>query len=260
MTLNKWETENAKGVVIIVHGAGEHIGRYQWLINQWNQKEFHVVGGDLPGCGTSPGKKGHIKTFQQYIDAVNDWYVQAKQYRLPVILLGHSLGGLIVIRTLMEKQLQVCCTILSSPCLKLVSLPPLAKRVGAKLIHRIAPSIKANSGITFDIVTRNETLRKEYEKDPLLVSKVSVRWYQELNKAMKQSFSEIEKFPNSPLLILQAGHDLIVDKTGVKRWFDSLVIDDKSYKEWKELYHEVFNEPEREEVFAYAEKYVNLYL
>lgn len=258
--MGKWEVKNAKGVVIIVHGTGEHIGRYDWLIKQWNNEGYHVVGDDLPGAGRSPGKKGHIQSFQQYIDKVEAWYQKAETYKLPIFLFGHSLGGLIVIRTLIEKQLRVAAAILSSPCLKLKSPPNPLQRVGAKLAHRIVPSLRASTKLTFDSVSRNEQLRVEYEKDPLINSKVSIRWYQELEKAMKKSFQQVDQFPNVPLLILQAGEDLVIDKEGVKKWFHSLMIDAKVYKEWPNLYHEVFNEQERDEVFAYTVKFTNFLL
>lgn len=250
--MKKWEAANAKGTVIIVHGTGEHMGRYQWLAEQWNKQHFHVIVGDLPGNGNSPGKKGHVSSFQWYLDTVEKWYTEARKDRLPIFLLGHSLGGLIVIRALMERKLEVAGVILSSPCLGLVNPPPLGKRVGAKLVHRVLPSVRADSGIKFDLVTRNEEIRKEYESDELLVLRVSVRWYQEMRKAMKKSFEEIKQFPNIPLLLMQAGDDLVVDKFASREWFNSLPLEEKAYKEWPVLYHEIFNEPERDKVFQHA--------
>lgn len=258
--MNKWEVDDAIGVIIIVHGTGEHIGRYKWLINRWNEKKYHVIGGNLPGSGPAKGRKGHIQSFLQYVETVASWYEEASKYNLPIFLLGHSLGGLIVIRAAIEKSFKLAGIILSSPCLKLKSPPPLLQRAGAKLVHRFIPTLRADSKITFDLITRNKQLRDEYEKDPLIVSKVSVRWYRELEVAMKKSFHDVNKFPNIPLLILQAGEDLVVDKKGVEHWFTLLKNDVKIYKEWPHLYHEVFNEPERDEVFAYTVKFTSLFL
>lgn len=257
--LKKWEVARPVGVVIIVHGKGEHIGRYEWLIQKWNEKNYHVIGGDLCGFGRHPGKKGHIRSFQQYVDQVVSWYEAAKQYKLPVFLLGHSFGGLVVIVTMLEKHLNVHGVILSSPCLKLKNLPPLPKVLGAKLIHRFVPGFMADSQISKQPATRNVEIREKFRRDPLRVTKVSVRWYIELEKAMKRSFKEAKQFPNVPLLLMQAGEDGIIDKEGVKQWYHLLSIETKIYKEWPHLYHELFNEPEQEEVFHYAEKFVSLY-
>jgi lysophospholipase len=89
---------------------------------------------------------------------------------------------------------------------------------------------------------------------------VSVRWYRELVKAIQIAHEKIADLPDLPLLVMQAGDDKIVDKTAVKAWFDQLSLSEKVYKEWPKLYHEIFNEPEREQVFLYAQTFLTLQL
>ncbi|WP_078555568.1 alpha/beta hydrolase [Bacillus alkalicellulosilyticus] len=256
----KWEVQQPRGVIVIVHGAGEHQGRYRWVAERWNAAGFHVITGDLPGQGKTRGKRGHIKSFTQYIDTIVSWYTEASKYELPVFLLGHSMGGLASIRTMMKKQLPFHGVILSSPCLKLKKPPTPVKRWAAKTLHYVLPELQAKSGIQTHNVTRNEQIREEYLKDELRVTKVSLRWYQELTKAMQLSHQEVGKFPEVPILVMQAGDDYIVDKEATRQWFNALQLEDKSYKEWKGLYHEIFNEPERERVFEYAKSFVELHL
>ncbi|ARK31789.1 alpha/beta hydrolase [Halalkalibacter krulwichiae] len=255
----KWEVADPRGIVVVVHGAGEHHGRYKWLAERWNEHGFDVVMGDLPGQGKTRGKRGHIQSFNQYLDTVCDWVEEARQKGLPIILVGHSMGGLVVIRTLMERNAAlIMAVILSSPCLGLSQPPAKSKDLAAKMIHRIVPTMSQNSGIRSELVTRNEEIRELYLKDELRVTKVSARWYQELTKAMRLAMRYPEKFPNIPLLVLQAGEDHLVDKFEVRTWFDHVSTTEKFYKEWDGLYHEVFNEPEREDVFRYAVGFVNL--
>ncbi|NEU30011.1 alpha/beta hydrolase [bacterium LRH843] len=255
----KWEVTEPRGVIVMVHGAGEHHGRYSWLCKKWNNHGFDVIMGDLPGQGKTRGKRGHIQSFNQYLNSVEEWLQEARMKKLPIILFGHSMGGLVVIRTLMERNIElISSVILSSPCLGLTQPPKKQIELASKLIHRLAPSFSASSGIRTELVTRNETIREAYLKDDLRIKKVSVRWYQELNKAMRFAHRYPEKFPNVPLLILQAGEDFIVNKFDVRDWFDQLALTEKYYKEWDGLYHEVFNEPEREEVFRHAIGFVNL--
>ncbi|GAK00480.1 LOW QUALITY PROTEIN: lysophospholipase [Geomicrobium sp. JCM 19038] len=246
-----WEAEQAIGVFVIVHGAGEHYGRYTWLIERLNREHFHVIAGDLPGFGRTRGKRGHIDHFEQYIDAVHHWYKEAVTYELPVFLFGHSMGGLSVIRTMMEKQLPVRGVVLSSPCLALYDPPNKALTAVAKGIHRIVPTFSVKSGIKTDHATRNEDVRSDFHKDELFVHTVSVRWYQEMQKAMKTSLDHAYEFPNVSLLLLQAGEDYLVEKTASHEWFNRLRIEDRSMREWRGLYHELFNEPEREDVFRF---------
>ncbi|GAE34218.1 alpha/beta hydrolase [Halalkalibacter akibai] len=255
----KWEVADPRGVFVIVHGAGEHHGRYQWLAEKWNAHGFDVVMGDLPGQGKTRGKRGHIQSFNQYIDTISEWIDEANTKGLPVFLLGHSMGGLVVIRTLMERNVAlVSGVILSSPCLGLSQPPAKTKELASKLIHRIVPTFSSNSGIRSELNTRNEEIRELYIKDELRVTKVSARWYQELSKAMRLALRYPEKFPNVPLLVLQAGDDYLVNKVDVRDWFNEVGSTEKFYKEWEGLYHEVFNEPEREDVFRYAVGFVNL--
>lgn len=258
--MRKWEVAEARGVVVMVHGAGEHHGRYEWLAKKWNEHGFEVIMGDLPGQGKSRGRRGHIQSFHYYLDVVEEWLDEARLRKLPIILFGHSMGGLIAIRTLMERDSSMIqCAVLSSPCLGLSQPPPKSKEFATKLVHRITPTLSAKSGIRTEHVTRNEEIREAYLKDELRVKKVSVRWYQELTKAMRLAHRYPEKFPNIPLLVLQAGEDLVVNKFDVLDWFDQLQLTEKYYKEWEGLYHELFNEPEREDVFRRTIGFINFH-
>ncbi|MBD8068584.1 alpha/beta hydrolase [Bacillus sp. PS06] len=252
----KWEAENAVGVVVIIHGANEHHGRYKWLTKQWVDNGFHVLIGDLPGQGEVTKKqRGHIERFEEYLDEIEKWVKEAFTYHLPTFLLGHSMGGLISIRTLQERKLPVHGVILSSPCLGLVDPPSFGLDVLTKFLNITIPKLRVDSGVSIDKATRNDVLLSE-NIDPLYVKKVSVRWYRELNHAMKMAHKQVKKLPDIPLLVLQGGDDKIVNKKSVLYWFNLVNNKEKVYKEYPELFHEVFNEPERDEVFRYALQFV----
>lgn len=257
----KWEADDPRGVFVLVHGSGEHHGRYEWMIDKWRSEGFHVVMGDLPGHGETTRRLGHIDSFDEYIEAVAEWVEEGETYGLPVFLLGHSLGGLIVIRSMVEKRFPVQAVILSSPCLGLVHPPPKVMKAAARAVNSIAPKMRVRIKSTSNnpSATRNEERLKIDAEDPLMVTKVSIRWYNELDRAMKHT-SEPAGFPDVPLLIMQAGDDKIVDKHIVAGWFNRLSIKDRTYKEWDSLYHEIFNEPERDGVFRYARGFVDLHL
>ncbi|GKU84810.1 alpha/beta hydrolase [Niallia sp. NCCP-28] len=254
----KWEAEGeAKAVIVIVHGAMEHHRRYGWLIETFRLSGFHVVMGDLPGQGmTTRSKRGHVDSFDEYTIEIKDWIQAAYQFELPVFLLGHSLGGLASIRLLQQEKLKIAGLILSSPCLGLINYP--SKFLGALsiLLNKIAPKLRMNSGLTIDLATRNEAIREMDCNDTLYVTKVSVRWYRELIIAIKQAFTDVAKTQDIPLLLMQGGGDLVVDKKMVKTWFNMVPLSEKRYKEWPECYHEIFNEPEREEIFEYAKDFI----
>jgi lysophospholipase len=256
----KWEAEYPRGVMVMVHGAAEHHGRYRWLIEMWRSIGLHVIMGDLPGQGLTTRRRGHIVSFDEYIETVETWIKEAQKYDLPIFLLGHSMGGLAVIRTLQEKQLPVWGVILSSPALGLIQSPPAYMELLSKSLNKLLPSMLFDSHLSVEKVTRNPEIRESDKNDSLYVTKVSVRWYREFINAMNQAFKNIEKIPDIPILLMQAGEDKVVEKNIVRQWFDELDVCEKIYKEWPQLYHEIFNEPEQDEVFLYAKSFVDLHL
>ncbi|MGN1402676.1 MAG: alpha/beta fold hydrolase [Bacillus sp. (in: firmicutes)] len=254
----KWDAEgNAKAVIVIVHGAMEHQERYQWLINMWRSAGCHVIMGDLPGQGLQTrSNRGHIESFDEYLAEVEKWVVEAYDYHLPIFLFGHSLGGLICIRLLQEMELDVAGLILSSPCLGLASYPHRAMHAATAVLNVAYPSFKTTTGIKIHMVTRNEQIRQSTNSDSMFITKVSVRWYRETLAAIKEAFDNIPELSNVPLLVMQAGDDQVVNKQAVKEWFNYTFNHEKAYKEWTGLYHELFNEPEKENVFYYAHGFV----
>jgi lysophospholipase len=255
----KWEAEGeARAVIVMVHGAMEHHRRYGWLIEMWRTSGFHVIMSDLPGQGmTTRSRRGHIDSFDEYIIEVKDWVQAAYRYELPVFLLGHSMGGLAAIRLLQEEKLNLAGLILSSPCLGLVQTPSKIKEILSHLLNIVFPSLRMDSGLTIQMATRNPEVREADSNDTLYVTKVSVRWYRELREAINQAFDEIESIQDVPMLLMQGGDDKIVDKRAVREWFNYVPLSEKRFKEWPKCYHEIFNEPEREEVFEYAKDFIN---
>nr|WP_017552509.1 alpha/beta hydrolase [Heyndrickxia coagulans] len=254
----KWEAdENPKAVIVMVHGAMEHHRRYSWLIEMWRSSGYHVVMGDLPGHGmTSRAKRGHIDSFDEYTTEIKEWVTAAYQFDLPIFLLGHSMGGLAVIRLLEQEHLKIAGVILSSPCLGLVQYPSKLLGLLSIGLNRIAPGLRFNSPLTVQMATRNKDIQMQAVNDSLMLTKVSVRWYRELLAAMRQAHMDTVRLPDVPFLVMQAGNDKIVDKGAVVNWFNQTSVSEKLYKEWPKCYHEIFNEPEREDVFLYAKNFV----
>jgi lysophospholipase len=250
----KWEADgDAKAVIVMVHGELEHHGRYGWLIEKWRLAGFHVIMGDLPGQGmTSRVNRGHIESFDDYLHEIREWILAAYEFDLPVFLLGHSMGGLIAIRMLQEEHLNLAGVILSSPCLGLVHKPSKLQNARVRFMSVMMPTYNLNTGFTLKEATKNIDVQEADLHDNLYVKKVSVGWYSELLKAIQQAFEKIETTKDIPMLLMQGGEDKIVEKKAVKEWFNHAPLSEKRYKEWPGFYHEIFNEPERKEVFEYA--------
>ncbi|GAA0332542.1 phospholipase YtpA [Bacillus carboniphilus] len=254
----KWEAdENALASIVIIHGAFEHHGRYRWLVEMWRSSGFHVLMGDLPGQGTTTrSNRGHIDSFDEYIEEVDGWIKEAAKWELPIFLIGHSMGGLVVVRLLQEKKVHLAGAILSSPCLGLAKHPSKFLESISWGLNKIAPKMKVSPKLTVDLVTRNVEVQNSDVNDSLYVTDVSVRWYRELIQGVHQAFDKVHKTLDVPLLVMQGGNDKIVDKQAVRKWFNQVKLNDKHYKEWQECYHEIFSEPNREIIFEYTVDFV----
>ncbi|WCK55608.1 alpha/beta hydrolase [Aneurinibacillus sp. Ricciae_BoGa-3] len=245
------QAEKQKGTAVIVHGAGEYFARYVWLSHKLNEAGFTVIGGDLPGHGRSFGKRGHIDRFEDYYGAVDHWLSVAERQAGPVILIGHSMGGLIVTRYMQQRKPAIDGVVLSSPCLGLARKVSPVLEAAATIMNRLAPSFTLPAGITADTVSRDRAIADRYRDDPHIIVKVSVRWYKELKKAIQLALSELEEYKACPTLIMQAGDDRIVNAFTTRAWAQRLPVEDKQYYEWAGLFHEIFNEPEKESVVQY---------
>ncbi|MED4016092.1 alpha/beta hydrolase [Sutcliffiella cohnii] len=262
--MRQWLTtaDNKKGTIVIVHSALDYHGRYELLIKFFNRSGFHVIMGDLPGQGLSTRRKGHIESFEEYINEVDKWVKQAYLLEPPVFVYGHSIGGLAVIRTLQKRQdLLIQGVILSSPSLELSKKPSKGIELFAKGLDKIKPSLLISTGLSIEDVTRNEEMYLIGREDAKYSAKISVHWYREVTNAMKLAFNEQDYFPYElPLLVLQAGDDQVVEKESTIQWFDRLASINKSYREFNGLYHELFNEPEREQVYRHILAFLQLNL
>ncbi|RPF50258.1 alpha/beta hydrolase [Aquisalibacillus elongatus] len=255
------ESKNPKAVIVAVHGAFEHSGRYEWLFDRFNHFGYHVVAGDLPGQGKTNGKRGHIKSFTEYIVTVLSWLDEAKKYELPVFLFGHSMGGLTAIRAAQLYKPDVAGIILSSPALGMKN--GLARPVYylSKILNVATPSVRFKTGVKTEVATRNEGYNAHDVSDPLFLRKVSVRWYHEFEKAIAHAHKDIKKYPNDvPTILLQGGVDHLVDIDAVKEWFNGIDTTEKSIKIWENLYHEILNEPERDQVLDDVINFINQHI
>ncbi|TMW71800.1 alpha/beta fold hydrolase [Alteribacter natronophilus] len=250
MWIRETSEKEPKGVFVIVHGAGEYHVRYEWVVQQLNRSGYHVIIGDLPGQGTTTGRRGHVSEFPEYFRQVRPWLREARGYGLPVIQLGHSMGGLIslLVQNEIKPSLRPDILVLSSPCLGLANTPPIYKRAISRVLNQVWPTLSLPSGLEPGSGTRDEKMRARDRADASLVKKVSVRYYRELTASIRRAHEEASLFPDLPLFVMQGGDDRIVDKEEVKRWFNALDITDKAYREWPGYFHEVLNDPGKEEV------------
>ncbi|ASJ13853.1 alpha/beta hydrolase [Thermococcus radiotolerans] len=227
------------GWVVLVHGLGEHSGRYERLIRELNDAGFAVYTFDWPGHGKSPGKRGHtsVEEAMEIIDGIID-EIGEKPF-----LFGHSLGGLTVIRYAETRPDRIRGVVASSPALAKSPETPDFMVALAKFLGRIAPSVTLSNGLKPELLSRNPEAVKRYVEDPLVHDRISAKLGRSIFENMELAHEEAGRIRVPTLLIVGTG-DIITPPEGSRRLLEELAVEDKAIKEFEGAYHEIFEDPE----------------
>ncbi len=247
------EEIESKKVFVIVHGLLEHSGRYTDVMKRISSWGFSVFIPDLRGHGNSEGPRIDVESFQHYLLDLKTLYdmLFTCGYR-EFYLLGHSMGGLIVVRFIQEYQefiKQTKTVILSSPFLGWKDVSFLRLNL-IKILSLIAPSLYLTDVVNPDYLSRSKEIASKYRNDPLIHNKVTIRLIVEIDKNMKILREKLnELFP--PLLLLVSGKDYLVDTESAIDIFKKINSPLKKQHIFPESYHEIFNEEDDIKETAY---------
>ncbi len=241
----KWLVENAKAVLIIVHGLGEHSGRYNNLVSAFGGKNISVFAIDHRGHGKSQGKKGHIDSFMDYVYDLKLFveYVKEENRGLPVVLYGHSMGGVIAAKYALTYSDDPSVVVLSSPGFApAFTVPGWKKSVAAFFSSRIG-SLTMPNGLSSSDISRDNEVVKAYDNDPLVHNKVSARWFTEYMKTGDDCMANAHSLMK-PLLVFHGKGDKIADCKASEEFGRKAGSSSKEILLYNEMYHELINEPE----------------
>lgn len=245
------ENTTPNAVVLLVHGLGEHCQRYEHLGKFLNQAGYALSSMDLPGHGKSEGIRGHINSFDTYQDAVLGLYQRTKDLYpgRPIVLLGHSMGGLIAARLLLNHQDKFAAAMLSGAAIQSPQEPPAWQVTIIKTIAKLFPRTKMLA-LDASCVSRDPAVVDNYMNDPLVSQeKLSAQFLVRMTDGMEECKRDASKI-TLPLLVMHGGGDVMTAPEGSKLFVDSVSSDDKQLKIYDGLYHEIFNEPEAESIFG----------
>lgn len=251
LSLKIWlPAEHPKAALALIHGIGEHSGRYHHVARFFQARGYAIFALDLRGHGQSKGNRGHVARFGDYMaDAqVLIDLAHEKTPDVPVFLVGHSMGGLITLAYTLKHPDELSGIIVSSPGLRPILSVPGWKIFMGNLLSNLWPSFSMENGIDIRMVTRHPDVIAADGLDPLVHARVSARWFTEFNLTRTWVMEEANTLA-VPALILQGGQDQVTDPHAAREIFERIGMDDKHHIEYPELYHEIFNEPEQEDVF-----------
>lgn len=174
------QPEKVEAVLLVVHGMGEHCGRYAThFATAFNNKNIAVVGYDQFGHGKTIGKRGHTPGYDANLDSIDKMLEEIKEYygaEVPVFLYGHSMGGNLVANYVLRRQSDIKGAIISSPMLRLAFNPPAWKLKVGGWLRNIYPSFTESSGLELEAISRDKEEQKKYAKDPLVHDKVTINY------------------------------------------------------------------------------------
>jgi acylglycerol lipase len=241
----KWIAPKAKAVLVLVHGVGEHSGRYNNLLDALADKGVSVFALDHRGHGKSEGKRGHVDSFMDYIYDLKLFveYVKDENKGLPLVLYGHSMGGVIAAKYGLTYQNDPSMVVLSSPGFAPAFKVPGWKKSIASFLSSKAGSFSMPTGLSSSDISRDKEVVKEYDNDPLVHGKVSAKWFTEFMKAGEECMANASSL-KKPLLVFYGTGDKIVDYKATEEFYNNAGSSQKDALPYDGFYHEVINEPE----------------
>jgi len=234
--------------VLVVHGYAEHGGRYRHVAERLTESDLSVVVPDLRGHGRSGGRPVSVSRFDDYIDDLHQIASEAERMdgRLPVILLGHSMGGLIAAVYAVRHESELRGLALSAPAVVTGRIPPVTRAVG-RLLARVAPEAGVLK-LPWEKLSRDPAVLVAHRADPWVHRhRIRARLGAEMLRAIDDVAAGLPRL-TVPVLVMQGTADAIVDPSAAP-YVDSRVGSaDRTVRQYPGLYHEILNEPERARV------------
>jgi alpha-beta hydrolase superfamily lysophospholipase len=249
--LRDWPNPSARDAVLIVHGLGEHSGRYEQLAQWFLARGYAVRSYDQRGHGRTPGQRAALRHSD---DLLQDLATVYKDYAASLgrspLLLGHSMGGAVALRTVLDDRIAPPALILSSPALRTYEAPWLRRL--ASVLARVVPDLPLRNGLPLDGLSHDRKVIEDYRNDPLCSNKVTPRMADFIFRAGASSLTDAWRL-SIPTLLLAAGSDRLVDPSGSRDFSTSAwATKQLTSRFFDTLFHELFNETEtgRHQVLA----------
>jgi alpha-beta hydrolase superfamily lysophospholipase len=237
-----------RAVVVVVHGASEHGGRYAWTAEQLVMRGYAVYAIDHRGHGRSEGSRAVIDRMANAVEDLHTLVERATKAHpgRPVVMLGHSMGGAVALSYTIEHEDALDALVLSAPLAALEAASPVTRAVG-RLLSVVAPSLGVYA-IDSTAVSRDPQVVKDYDADPLNHhGKLPARTVGELSSAIDGYPDAVPRF-ELPLYVMHGTADRLTPIAGSEMVVERAGSGDKTLRRYDELFHELLNEPERQQV------------
>lgn len=244
-------------IILLVHGFGEHSGRYSThFASFFTNNQIGIATFDLPGHGKSYGKRGHIDDPLILLEIITDLVNRLKNENpeMPIFIYGHSFGGEVSLWYSLVNSNTVRGYIITSPLIGTKEEVPAGKLIMAKIMDNIMPSFTMDNGIEVQKLSRDSQIVNAYESDPLVHRNISAKTGMMIINRGKWIMENASNNTNDTLLMI-GNQEEIVNPEAVKQFQE--LAPKVTYKVWEGLYHELHNEPEKEDVLLFILDWIN---
>lgn len=247
-----WPANDARAVILLIHGQGEHIGRYAHVAQWYNARSIAVVGYDQQGYGRSEGRRGHAKNLDALLNDVGQALDETRRLYpgVPLFLYGHSMGGNVVLNFLFRRRPAVSGVVATGPWVRLAFQAPALKVVAGRFLRHVLPNLRLPNGLAVHFLSHDPDVVAAYQRDPQVHNLLSAG----AGIALLEGANWLDRYTGDtpvPLLLMHGGADKITSAPATRELAARLT-GGVIHREWPDLYHEIHNEPEKEEVFAFT--------
>lgn len=236
--------------MVLVHGQGEHIGRYNHVARWYNAHGVAVLGYDHQGYGRSDGPQGHAKSLGVLLNDIELALREARNLYpgVPLFLYGHSMGGNLVLNYLLRRRpADLAGVIATAPWVRLAFPAPVLKVLAGRLLNRLTPTLRLPNGLAVHLLSRDRAVVEAYQRDPLVHNRLSLA----AGVDLLDGSIWLDRYRGTtpvPLLLQHGSADRITSAPATRALAERLQ-GPVTFCEWPGLYHEIHNEPEQEQVF-----------
>ena len=251
-------TADPVGAICLIHGLGEHSGRYAEIAARYTEAGYAMLAFDLRGHGRSSGPRGHYPSFDAVLDDIGLLLHHARQMwpNNPRALYGHSLGGNLALNYVLRRGADgLSGVIATSPGLRPGFAVPAWKTALGQVLYTLWPTFSMPNGLDRAGLSRRPEVIQAYNTDPLVHDHISARFGLDFLRAGEWAIARAENFP-LPLLLMAGSADRLVSTAAIAE-FAEKAGPRCVFKRWDGLYHETHNEPEREQVIQFALAWLN---
>ncbi len=234
---------DARAVLAIVHGHGEHSGRYENVVDSLVPRGFAVYGFDHRGHGRSPGRRGHIDSYVQYRGDVSAFLrlIESREPGLPVFLMGHSMGALVALDYLIHDSTGVRGAIISGAPIEPSGVAKPVLVLMSRLLSRVWPRFPMRLGLDASALSRDAEVVRAYVEDPLVHGRFTARWGIESLAAVARVKARAAEL-KVPVLFIHGEADRLNLPGGIRVFFDRVTSPDKAVEIYPEMFHELHND------------------